>query len=186
MVGGTPSWLQITPTDATHGTIQFSAQSVDNAVRYVTIRATHADDATAYAQSTVWQQAYQSLTASPLQYQFGWRGTDSAIIDVDARYVTWRISLIGGWIAASISTDGGITYVTADESTLYGSTSGLAQAKLKLQSLGPNDPDHNPTGYSQIRIGAVNLTPDHAVSGVNTVRLNITQEAYGGGLPTDE
>lgn len=185
VVGGTPSWLQITPTDATHGTIQFSAQSVDNAVRYVTIRATHADDATAYAQSTVWQQAYQSLTASPLRINFGWRGNQSQIVDVDARYVTWGMVFTGGWFAVEISTDGGITYVTADETTIYGSTSGLAQAKLRIIPLSPNDPDHNPTGYSEIRLGNITLAANPSVEGVSPLYLQITQDAYDGGLPTD-
>lgn len=186
VVGGTPSWLQITPTDATHGTIQFSAQSVDNAVRYVTIRATHADDDTAYAQSTVWQQAYQSLTASPLRINFGWRGNQSQIVDVDARYVTWGMVFTGGWFSVEISTDGGITYVTADETTIYGSTSGLAQAKLRIIPLSPNDPDHNPTGYSEIRLGNITLAANPSVEGVSPLYLQITQDAYDGGLPTNE
>ena len=184
-VGGTPSWLEILPADANHGTLRFSPQVVDGRFRYVTIRATHADDATAYVQSTVYQQAYQSLTASPLRINFGWRGNQSQIVDVDARYVTWGMVFMGGWFAVGISTDGGITYVTADETTIYGSTSGLAQAKLRIAPLSPNDPDHNPTGYNQIRLGNITLAANPSVEGVSPLYLQITQDAYDGGLPTD-
>lgn len=180
----TGSWLTI---DVANRTLTFSAQSVDAPQRIGIIKATNIDDTESpqsYVTGQVVQQAYQSLSASPLTGQFGWRGTGSIIVDVTARYTKWKVSILGNWLACSISTDGGITYTGIDENAEYGITTGVQQAKLKFVALTPNDEEHNPSGYQQVRIGDASLIPTSEY--VSAVHLNLTQEAYSGGLPTNE
>lgn len=178
------SWVTI---DTTNRTITFSAQ-VDSEQgtpqRSVTLTATNTSDpATNKANSTktLWQQAYQKLTASPLSQNFDWDNLAHKTFAVRAYYVQFKVGIVGNWISAEISFDNGVTWSAVDTNTKYGIVTGNQLPWIRVAPLTRNDPTFNPSGYRSIRLAQLNLVPQDT-SGVSTVILQVTQEAYDGGV----
>lgn len=173
------SWLTI---DTTHKTITFDNQTEPMArPRSFGVVATNTDDPSSPKASVtivVYQQAYQVLSASPSTHDFEWDDTQSAIIDVAAWYVQFKVSVMGGWVGVSISPDGVSPYVGVDAATKYGSVTAGTTAKLKVTPLSPNYD-------STQRIGQITLIPQDT-SGVSQVLIRLSQDEYGGGAPTNE
>ena len=135
----------------------------------------------ATADKSVYQQAYSKIVPSTQRINIRWEG-GSGEIDLNAWYAQFKVSSEGSWMTASMSTDGGITYVAVDPNTVYGNSSGARSLKLRVASRTPNDEEHNPSGYQEVRIASITLVPQNS-PGVSSVRIQIIQEAYDGGLP---
>ena len=177
------SWITL---NTSTGAFTISAQPEEGRVRYGNLVATNTSDP-ASTQATgsreIVQNAWANLTASPLvPPTFDWEG-GSTEITITARYTMFTIASTGDWISLAIK-----PYLADDSqyetpSGSYGNTGGSQQYTLKVSAT-INDEDHNPTGYTHVRIAGVTLTPEYP--GISTVRIRLEQEAYDGGLPTNE
>lgn len=176
-------WITLSTAN---GTITLAAQPEEGRVRYGNLVATNTSDpASTQASATreITQNAWANLTATPLvPPTFDCEG-GSTEITITARYTMFTIASTGDWISLAIK-----PYLADDSqyetpSGSYGNTGGSQQYTLKVSAT-INDEDHNPTGYTHVRIAGVTLTPEYP--GISTVRIRLEQEAYDGGLPTNE
>jgi hypothetical protein len=142
------------------------------------------DTEPASANKSVYQQAYQKLTASENSKTWEWDGTQAWIIDINAWYVEFKVTTAGNWISVMISLDGGVTWSAVDPTTNYGNAGGSTHPKLRIAPLSVNDPTFNPSGYQSMRLAQVNLVPQNT-SGVGSVYISASQEEYDGGLSNE-
>ena len=182
IVGGSSSWLTLTPTDATHGTISIADQPVNGAQRYVSLRAKNMTDPNQTSvTATIWQEPYKSLSVSPLRHEFDWDEPPGyAVFTLAARYVKWSLTSLGGWLDFSYAS-------TPDaqpqdrtgvvEGVEYGND-GIASTVYLYVS------PHSRNMETTARIGQATISASD--DRVPSVILRLEQAAYDGGLPTDE
>lgn len=169
-------WVTVNQSNQT---ITFSAQTVDGSPqRSTSIIATNTSDPASEKVSvskTVYQQAKQSLAASPNRHNFEWDDTQRAIFDITSWYVQFKVAVTGDWISAEISFQNGLdgTWGAVNPDTKYGIVTGARYPKLRVTALSAN--------YgSTMRLAQIDLIPQDT-TGLSAVYLQITQDPYGGG-----